>query len=146
MQTKQDLTANRVRPLAGEFVLEGHELAMSFGQRRVFEGINVRVRQGEVLAIVGGSGSGKSTLMRQLALLLTPTSGLVTVFGTRVSDIEAFKVGELRRHLGVMFQNGALFGDLTVLENVSVPLQEHTELSRPLIEQLAKYNFSFTSG
>jgi len=137
MQGAWDPTAHRVRPFADEFVLEGHELAMSFGQRRVFEGINVRVRQGEVLAIVGGSGSGKSTLMRQLALLLTPTSGLVTVFGTRVSDIESFQVGELRRHLGVMFQNGALFGDLTVLENVSVPLQEHTELSRPLIEQLA---------
>jgi phospholipid/cholesterol/gamma-HCH transport system ATP-binding protein len=110
---------------------------MSFGERRVFEGINLRVKQGEVLAIVGGSGSGKSTLMRQLALLLTPTAGSVTVFGTRVSDMEAFRTNALRRHLGVMFQNGALFGDLTVLENVSVPLQEHTKLSTPLIEQIA---------
>ena len=64
------------------FVLEGHGLAMSFGQRRVFEDINLQVRRGEVLAIVGGSGSGKSTLMRQLALLLTPTAGSVSVFGT----------------------------------------------------------------
>ena len=119
------------------FVLEGHELAMSFGRRHVFEGINVGVRQGEVLAIVGGSGSGKSTLMRQLALLLTPTSGSVTVFGSTVSDMEAFATNALRRRLGVMFQNGALFGDLTVLENVSIPLQEHTDLSLALIEQVA---------
>lgn len=119
------------------FVLEGHGLAMYFGQRRVFEGINVQVRQGEVLAIVGGSGSGKSTLMRQLALLLTPTAGSVSVFGTEVSDMEAFSTNTLRRRLGVMFQNGALFGDLTVLENVSVPLQEHTNLSKRLVEQVA---------
>ena len=120
-----------------DFVLEGHDLGMSFGQRRVFEGINVRARHGEVLAIVGGSGSGKSTLMRQLALLLTPTTGSVSVFGARVTDMEASSTNSLRRHLGVMFQNGALFGDLTVLENVSVPLQEHTRLSRRLIEQVA---------
>jgi phospholipid/cholesterol/gamma-HCH transport system ATP-binding protein len=126
------------QPVAADaFVLEGHDLAMSFGSRRVFEGINVRLKPGEVLAIVGGSGSGKSTLMRQLALLLTPTSGSVTVFGTTVTDMEAFTANALRRRLGVMFQNGALFGDLTVLENVCLPLQEHTELSLPLIEQIA---------
>ncbi|HLF31744.1 MAG TPA: ATP-binding cassette domain-containing protein [Xanthomonadales bacterium] len=121
----------------GNCVLEGSGLAMSFGRRRVFEGINLRVRQGEVLAIVGGSGSGKSTLMRQLALLQTPTAGSVTVFGTRVVDMESSTANALRRLLGVMFQQGALFGDLTVLENVSMPLQEHTNLSRSLIEQLA---------
>jgi len=122
---------------AGDVVLEGRHLAMSFGQRLVFKGVNVGVRQGEVLAIVGGSGSGKSTLMRQLALLLTPTYGSVTVFGTEVTDTEVLSINRLRQRLGIMFQNGALFGDLTVLENVSVPLQEHTELSRSLIEQIA---------
>jgi len=122
---------------AEPYVLQGRELAMSFGHRRVFEGVNLNVTPGEVLAIVGGSGSGKSTLMRQLALLQKPTAGSVTVFGATVSDMESFGANALRRRLGVMFQNGALFGDLTVLENVSVPLQEHTELSLPLIEQVA---------
>jgi len=120
-----------------DFVLEGQELAMSFGQRRVFQGVNLSVARGEVLAIVGGSGSGKSTLMRQLALLQTPTSGSVRVFGTVVSDMEALVANSLRRRLGVMFQNGALFGDLTVLQNVCVPLREHTELSPSLAEQVA---------
>ncbi len=137
MASEQKPKGNPVASSAGEFVLEGRELAMSFGQRRVFEGIDVHVRQGEVLAIVGGSGSGKSTLMRQLALLLTPTSGSVTVFGSTVSDMESSMANALRQRLGVMFQNGALFGDLTVLENVALPLQEHTDLSPALIEQVA---------
>jgi len=109
---------------------------MSFGQRRVFEDVSLSVSRGEVLAIVGGSGSGKSTLMRQLALLQTPTSGSVRVFGSVVSDMEALDANALRRRLGVMFQNGALFGDLTVLQNVCVPLREHTELSPGLAEQV----------
>lgn len=125
-----------------QWVLEGHDLAMSFGQRRVFEGINLRVRQGEVLAIVGGSGSGKSTLMRILALLQTPSAGSVAVYGAEVSDMESSAANALRRKLGVMFQQGALFGDLTVLENVCVPLQEHTGLSQGLIEQLAMLKLS----
>lgn len=137
MRTGQDLKDNAANSSAVDFVLEGHDLAMTFGKKKVFEGINVGIRQGEVLAIVGGSGSGKSTLMRQLALLQTPTSGSVTVFGTTVSNMDEFSVNALRRRLGVMFQHGALFGDLTVLENVSVPLQEHTDLSLPLIEQVA---------
>ncbi len=137
MPVQQGLTDSPAHAPAGGFVLEGHELAMSYGRRRVFEGINLGIRQGEVLAIVGGSGSGKSTLMRQLALLQTPTSGSVMIFGVTVSDMEAAKANSLRRRLGVMFQNGALFGDLTVLENVSMPLQEHTQLSLPLIEQVA---------
>ncbi len=120
-----------------DVVLEGHKLSMSFGSRAVFKDIDVRVNHNEVLAIVGGSGSGKSTLMRQLALLQTPTSGSVTVFGTSVSDMDDVDTNTLRRRLGVMFQHGALFGDLTVLENICVPLQEHTDLSPHLIEQVA---------
>ena len=121
----------------GGYLIKGRDLAMTFGTKRVFEDINVGVRPGEVLAIVGGSGCGKSTLMRQLALLQTPTSGSVTVFGTTLTDMEDGRASALRSRLGVMFQNGALFGDLTVLENVSLPLQEHTDLSLPLIEQVA---------
>ena len=137
METAPAFKDHPDKPDPEGLVLEGRDLAMSFGAKQVFEGINVGIRQGEVLAIVGGSGSGKSTLMRQLALLQTPTSGSVTVFGTTVTDMESSSANSLRRRLGVMFQNGALFGDLTVLENVSVPLQEHTDLSLPLIEQVA---------
>lgn len=118
-------------------VIEAHDLVMTFGEHRVLDGISLSVQRGEILAIVGGSGSGKSTLMRHLAMLLAPTAGSVNIFGTDAFNINEFSANKLRRRLGVMFQHGALFGDLTVLENVSVPLREHTKLGLRLIEQVA---------
>jgi phospholipid/cholesterol/gamma-HCH transport system ATP-binding protein len=110
---------------------------MDFGQKRVLDGISLHVDRGEVLAIVGGSGSGKSTLMRLLAMLQKSSAGTINVFGNNVDDIGETGTRRLRRRMGVMFQNGALFGDLTVLENVGVPLHEHTGLSPHLIEQIS---------
>ncbi|HUD97740.1 MAG TPA: ABC transporter ATP-binding protein [Woeseiaceae bacterium] len=118
-------------------VVEARDLSVHYGDKRVLEGINVKVRRGEVLAIVGGSGSGKSTLMRQLALLATPTAGTVRLFGDDVASMKETELNLLRQRLGVMFQHGALFGDQTVLENVSLPLREHTRLSRSMVEQTA---------
>jgi len=122
---------------SGDCPIEGRDIVMRFGSKCVLDGIDLRIRRGEVLAIVGGSGSGKSTLMRILALLQTPTSGSVSIFGSTITDTEAVEANLMRQRLGVMFQHGALFGDLTVLENVSVPLVEHTRLSQPLIQQVA---------
>jgi phospholipid/cholesterol/gamma-HCH transport system ATP-binding protein len=110
---------------------------MNFGQRRVLDGVSLHVDRGEILAIVGGSGSGKSTLMRLLAMLQKSTAGTIDVLGINVDSISETDTRRLRRRMGVMFQNGALFGDLTVLENVGVPLQEHTTLSSHLIEQIS---------
>jgi phospholipid/cholesterol/gamma-HCH transport system ATP-binding protein len=118
-------------------ILQAHELVMTFGQKCVLDRISMRLDRGEILAIVGGSGSGKSTLMRQLALLLAPTSGSIELFGRQVLEMSEFRTLPLRRRMGVMFQNGALFGDLTVLENISMPLREHTSLSQEIIEQVA---------
>jgi phospholipid/cholesterol/gamma-HCH transport system ATP-binding protein len=133
-------TNNHAAP--GEYVLETDELVMSYGQRRVLDCISIGVRRGEVLAIVGGSGSGKSTLMRQLAMLQEPTAGTVSVFGNIVTGVSELQTMPLRRRIGVMFQNGALFGDLTVLENIGVPLHEHTDLSAGFIEQTAMLKIS----
>jgi phospholipid/cholesterol/gamma-HCH transport system ATP-binding protein len=132
MQNDSDLATSPGHP-----VIDARELVMAFGEHRVLDGISLDVRRGEILAIVGGSGSGKSTLMRQLAMLQEPTSGSVTAFGIDVSRLKDFAANLLRRRLGVMFQNGALFGDLTVLENVCVPLREHTKLGSTLIEEVA---------
>lgn len=109
---------------------------MQYGSNVVIDGVSVAVRRGEILAIVGGSGSGKSTMMRLLAMLQTPTAGTLHVLGNDVTGLDDDQVLPLRRRLGVMFQHGALFGSLTVLENVCVPLNEHTSLSRDLIEEL----------
>lgn len=120
-----------------ESILKAQDLVMDFGHKRVLDGISMQLKRGEILAIVGGSGSGKSTLMRQLALLLAPTSGSIEIFGDEVTVMSEFRMLPLRRRMGVMFQHGALFGDLTVLENISMPLREHTGLSLETIEQIA---------
>lgn len=117
-------------------VIKVTALGLSYGSKRILDDISFEVRRGEVLAIVGGSGSGKSTLMRLLALLQPPTRGELHLFGERTADFNEAKENAYRRRIGVMFQQGALFGDLTVLENVCVPLREHTALSAPFIEQV----------
>ena len=115
---------------------------MQFGEKRVLDGVNLDVTRGEILAIVGGSGSGKSTLLRLMAMLTRPTAGSIRVFGNEVADIDDAMALPLRKRIGVMFQNGGLFGDMNVLENVSVPLREHTRLSEATIEQIADIRIS----
>ncbi len=111
---------------------------MQFGDKRVLNGVDLDVQSGEILAIVGGSGSGKSTLLRLLSMLTQPTAGTIEVFGTDVTHIDEDAKLKLRKRVGMMFQNGGLFGDMNVLENVSVPLREHTRLNPATIEQMAE--------
>ncbi len=113
------------------------DLAMQFDDKHVLDGVDLDVVQGEILAIVGGSGSGKSTLLRLMAMLIRPTRGSIEVFGTEVAQIDDAAAMPLRRRIGVMFQNGGLFGDMNVLENVGVPMREHTQLSDETIDELA---------
>lgn len=120
-----------------EPVLAAQKLQLCYGRRCVLDHIDMQVERGEILAIVGGSGSGKTTLMRLLAMLQTPTSGTIRVFGTDIAELTEFETMPLRRRMGVMFQHGALFGDLNVLDNVGVPLREHTGLSDSMIEEIA---------
>ena len=123
--------------MSAEAVVEVRNLVTRFGRKVVLDGVALDVRRGEILAIVGGSGSGKSTLLRQVVMLLKPTAGSIRVLDTEITNLSDLETLPLRRRIGVMFQNGALFGDKTVLENVSVPLHEHTRLSPELIEQTA---------
>ncbi len=120
-----------------EHVVEMRDIVTRFGDKVVHDGISLEVRRGEVLAVVGGSGSGKSTLLREMVMLLQPTSGTVTVLGTDVTGKGELALLPLRRRLGVMFQHGALFGGQTVLENVGVPLREHTDLRDDLVDEIA---------
>ena len=125
-------------PLAPtDSVVEVSNLTMRFGDRLVHKDIDLAVRKGETLAIVGGSGSGKTTLLREMALLLQPTSGSVRVLGNTIGDLQAAHTLSVRRHIGVLFQNGALFGGLSVLENVAFPLREHTRLGGALVREIA---------
>lgn len=118
-------------------VVATRDLTMRFGRNCVHEHIDLDLYQGETLAIVGGSGSGKTTLLREMALLQQPSSGSVRVLGEEVSELDEAQILHLRQRIGVLFQNGALFGGLNVLENVGAPLREHTDLSETLIDEIA---------
>jgi len=97
-------------------------------------GVSFDVQQGETLVILGGSGSGKSTLLRTLVGLERPTSGEIWIKGKNLATISSDELDTLRRHMGMSFQGGALFGSMTVGENVALPLREHTKLEDSTIE------------
>jgi phospholipid/cholesterol/gamma-HCH transport system ATP-binding protein len=123
---------------AVEAVVEVRGLTTCLGGGCVHEGLDLDVRRGEVVGIVGGSGSGKTTLLRAVIMLVRPTAGSIRLLGEEVTDVSPGVAERLRRRIGVMFQHGALFGSLNVLENILVPLKEHTSLSRSLMEDIAR--------
>ncbi len=112
-----DGTAIRVRDLRKEF-----------GDRTVLDGVDLDVRHGETLVILGGSGSGKSTLLRCMVGLEHPDSGSVRVLGTDIFDADTNALAGVRRRMGMAFQGGALFGGMTIGENVELPIAEFTDL------------------
>lgn len=103
-------------------------LVNRFGTQVVHDGVNLEVRRGEVLAIVGGSGSGKSVLLRTIVGLNRPVAGSIEVLGERRDRLDEAGLRSLQRRWGVLFQDGALFSSLTVAENVALPLKEHAHL------------------
>jgi len=109
-------------------------LRVSYGEREILHGVSFDVQQGETLVILGGSGSGKSTLLRTLVGLERPTSGEIWIKGRNIATISNDELDEIRRHMGMSFQGGALFGSMTVGENVALPLREHTKLEDPTID------------
>lgn len=122
---------------AADAVVQVTDLTMRFGNKLIHQHLDLGVRRGEILGIVGGSGSGKTTLLREMALLQQPSSGSVRIFGYEVAGMDEAQTQGIRRRIGVLFQNGALFGGLNVLQNIGVPLREHTRLSDRLIDEIA---------
>jgi phospholipid/cholesterol/gamma-HCH transport system ATP-binding protein len=114
------------------------DLRVSYSGREILHGINFDVQRGETLVILGGSGSGKSTLLRTLVGLEKPTSGQVWIRGKNFSAISEADRDEIRKRLGMSFQGGALFGSMTVGENVALPLEEHTKLEPSTVEIMVR--------
>ncbi len=114
------------------------DLRVSYGTREILHGINLDVRRAETLVILGGSGSGKSTLLRTLVGLERPSSGEIWLRGKNLATISDKDLDEIRRKLGMSFQSGALFGSMTVGENVGLPLREHTKLEDSTIEIMTR--------
>jgi phospholipid/cholesterol/gamma-HCH transport system ATP-binding protein len=109
-----------------------------FGRQVVHDGVDLDVRRGEVLGIVGGSGSGKSVLLRTIIGLNRPAEGSIEVLGRAMQDLGEAERRRIEERWGILFQNGALFSSLTVAENIEAPLKEHTGLAPALRREVAE--------
>ena len=117
-------------------IVEINNLSFGYKGRLLHKGINMRFARGKVVAIMGGSGSGKTTLLRLIGGQIKPTKGEVRVDGRVVHQQDRTGIYELRRKMGMLFQHGALFTDLSVYENVAFPMREHTDLPESMIHDL----------
>jgi phospholipid/cholesterol/gamma-HCH transport system ATP-binding protein len=130
---------------AGEPVIRVRGLTNSFGDQIVHENLDLDVKRGEILGVVGGSGTGKSVLMRSIIGLQDPQAGEVEVFGEPMIEREDTEARDVRRRWGVLFQGGALFSTLTVAENVQVPLREYfPHIDPTLLDEIAAYKVTMT--
>jgi len=119
-------------------IVSARGLRVNYGDREVLHGVDLDVKQGETVVILGGSGSGKSTLLRTLVGLEKPSSGEVRVKGADLANATAFELDAIRKRIGLSFQGGALIGSMTVGENIALPLLEHSDLAPSTIEVMVR--------
>lgn len=122
---------------AERYPIEVRGLVSRFGDNVVHDGLDLKVERGEILGVVGGSGSGKSVLLNSIIGLKAPDEGHVRLFGGDMRTASRRRWSSVERRWGVLFQQGALFSNLTVRENVAAPLYEHTRLPRGEVEAIA---------
>ena len=118
-------------------IVRVRDLTVGFGANNVLEGVSLDVRPREILGVVGGSGSGKSVLMRTIIGLLPKRAGSVELFGYDVDRLDAAELRLVERRFGVLFQHGALFSSLTVMENIQFQMREVLDLSQRLLDEIA---------
>jgi len=126
------------RPSGLETMISLRDLRVSYGEREILHGVSFDVLRGETMVILGGSGSGKSTLLRTLVGLEKPSSGEIRLKGQNIAAISDAEMDEIRKKIGMSFQGGALFGSMTVGENVALPLREHTKLEDSTIKVILR--------
>ncbi len=124
--------------MADESIIQVKDLAAGYADAVVLQDINFQVHLGEIFAILGGSGSGKTTLLKCMIGLLKPLRGSILIDGTDIVGAEGEERLNVLRTIGVAYQNGALFGSMTVLTNVALPLEEFTDLPHDVIETIAQ--------
>jgi phospholipid/cholesterol/gamma-HCH transport system ATP-binding protein len=124
-------------------VIEARGLCSHYGPRQVLHDIDLAVKPGEIMVIMGHSGCGKTTLFRHLLGLKQPSSGSVHVLGADIAGMTRNELYALRRRVGVAFQNGALFSSMSVRENVELPLREHTKLDVNTIRIMSRLKLNF---
>ncbi len=122
--------------MSSDLLVNINNLNFTYDQRPVLSGINMKIPRGKVVAIMGQSGCGKTTTLRLIGGQLKPSSGEVTVAGQVVHELDSAGLYALRRRMGMLFQFGALFTDMTVFDNVAFQMREHTDLPEELIHDL----------
>ena len=121
------------------------QLTARFGDNTIFDRVSFQVNQGEILVILGGSGCGKSTMMKHMIGLYQPAGGKVLLNGVDVNTDDDRILHQVRMNLGVLFQSGALFGSMTLAENISLPLSEYTNLDSAAIELIVRMKLGMVS-
>jgi phospholipid/cholesterol/gamma-HCH transport system ATP-binding protein len=122
--------------LPDDILVDIEDLRFSYGGRPVLEGISMKIPRGKVVAIMGGSGCGKTTLLRCIGGQLRPSGGRVRLEKHQVCEMSHKDLYRLRRKMGMLFQFGALFTDMSVFDNVAFPMREHTDMSEEMIRDL----------
>lgn len=123
--------------MSGNVAIRVRDLRTSYGSHVVHEHLDMDVYDGEIVGVIGPSGSGKSVLLRAIVGLKQPDTGTVEVFGEDVTGLQGDELARVQTLWGIMFQDGALFSNLTVRENVMAPMREHTDLPKDFMRQLA---------
>ena len=124
-------------PLVPPPIISLRGIVNRFGKQVVHNGVDLDIKRGEVMGIVGGSGSGKSVLLRTIIGLNRPAAGSIEILGKSMLEMNERERRQIEERWGVLFQNGALFSSLTVAENIEAPLKEHTQLSPELRREIA---------
>ena len=123
---------------SGSIILEVRGVTVAFGTKTVLENLDMDVRRGEILGFVGASGAGKSVLLRTILGLTKKKAGTIRLFGRDLDHVGEEERFLIDTNMGVLFQHGALFSALTVLENIQVPMREYLDLPKPLMDELAR--------
>ena len=131
--------------MTSDAIIQVRNLTARYGDETIFENINFDVRRGEIFVILGGSGCGKSTLLKHLVGLYRPASGKIFIDGDDIGSAEGALLEKIQRKFGILFQSGALFGSMTVAQNVALPLQEYTPLSPRDIDLLVRMKLSMVN-
>jgi phospholipid/cholesterol/gamma-HCH transport system ATP-binding protein len=129
-------------PETTEPIIRIRDLVFRRGKKTILDGINMEIMRGSMVAFMGPSGAGKTTILRLISGQLRPDEGTVEVNGQMISDLSDRELHDFRRNIGVLLQDGALFTDLTVFENIATPVREHTRLPEPLVRRLVMSKLS----
>ena len=125
-------------PSESPYAIRLRNVVKRFGDQTVLDGIDLDIREGETMVVMGCSGSGKSTVLRHMIGSLKPDAGTIEVLGGDVTAMKEAELNEVRKKIGILFQSGALFNSMSLRENVALPLQEHTQLDPSTIDIMVK--------